>query len=272
MSRNDAAPVRATGLVHIFPSRTGPVHALRDVDVAFRAGDVSVVAGPSGSGKSTLLRIVATLDRPTAGTVEVVGHRIENWSGRRRRLLRRSNLAFVLQRPSHNLFEQLTVGQHLQHAARIGTSGARVDLAELIERLDLTGLVQRRPHQLSGGEQQRVALAAAAAASTSVLIADEPTAELDLDSARQVLDMLGQLARTGCCVIVSSHDPAVIAASDTTVRLRHGAIESETRHGYEVAIIDGSGRVQLPPHVLALFPERRVRLQANDDHVRLDPP
>ncbi len=263
--------VRTTGVVRIYPSASGPVHALRDVDTAFAAGRLNVVAGPSGSGKSSLLRIVGAVDRPTAGGVQIAGQWIEDWSPRRLRRFRRATIAYVLQRPSHNLFEQLTVRQHLLHASRVaGHDVPEVD--DVVERLQLGRLLDRRPAQLSGGEQQRVALAAAAAARARALITDEPTAELDADSAQRVLTALARLAEAGICVIASSHDPAVAAAAHTTVVLRHGAVHSETRDGRALAVIDGSGRIQLPAEALHRFPQRRVHLQVRDDHVRLEVP
>lgn len=270
MSRIDGPVVSARGVVRIYPSSTGPVHALRDVDVAFYPGRLNVVAGPSGSGKSSLLRILGAVDRPSAGTVEVAGRRTEHLSHRHLRRLRRSAVAFVLQDPAHNLIDQLSVSQHLVHAARVAGVTLR-DVHDLVDGLGLSELLERRPDQLSGGEQQRVAVAMAAVAGRRVLVADEPTAQLDRASAQNVVDALCAAADRGACLVVSSHDTAVIAAADTTVTMRHGAVLSEGRDGRTLAVIDGSGRIQLPPEVLERFPERRAALRVETDHVRLDP-
>jgi putative ABC transport system ATP-binding protein len=271
VSPSDAATVRTQGLVRIYRSSTGPVHALRGLDLTFLPGQVNVVVGPSGSGKSSLLRLLGAVDRPSAGSVVIAGHRIDDWSAARRRRFRRATIAFVLQRPSHNLFEQLDVRQHLLHATRVGRR-RDVALDDLIATLELGPLLDRRPSQLSGGEQQRVALAAAAASGPAVLLADEPTGELDRASADRVVEVLRDLAATGLCLVVSSHDETVVAGSDATYRLRDGALQSETRSGEVWSVIDGSGRIQLPAEALARFPGGRLRLRVNGDHVRLDPP
>jgi putative ABC transport system ATP-binding protein len=263
--------VQAHGLVRIYRSSSGPVHALRGLDLRLDRGQVSVVVGPSGSGRSSLLRLLGVIHRPSAGSISIDGTRIDDWSVRRRRRFRREHISFVLQRPSHNLFEQLTVRDHLAHATRLSRR-ATTPLDELVDLLELPPLLDRRPHQLSGGEQQRVALAAAAASGPKVLLADEPTGELDRASAARVLQVLRRLASFGLCLLVSSHDETVVEGADAVLRLRDGALQSETRAGEVLSVIDDSGRVQLPADVLDRFPDRRLRLRVHDDHVRLDPP
>jgi putative ABC transport system ATP-binding protein len=252
-------------LVQIYRVDSGEVHALRGIDASFAAGSVTAVVGPSGSGKSTLLRILALAERPTAGALVIAGVDAMAAPNRRIRGLRRRSVAVVLQRPTHNLYPHLTVREHLQLGARRrGADRSAVD--EAVEAVGLTARRRSRPSLLSGGEQQRLAVAMASIGSPALVLADEPTAELDATSAAAVIDLLRNSAAAGAAVVVNTHDPAVAAAADRVLALHHGTLHSE-RHlgGTSVAIIDAIGRVQLPPEMLLAFPDLRAELHAEPD-------
>ena len=268
----DQIAVRCEDVVRIYSSATGDVHALKGIDAVFPVGAVTAIVGPSGSGKSSLLRLLGGLDRPSAGRVEVAGVDLAGQRPRQLRALRRRHVGFVFQRPSDNLVGYLTAAEHLQHAAAV----RRCALDDPVALLDVMGLARRadhRPAQLSGGEQQRLAIAQAVVGDPRVVIADEPTAELDSDTGKRVLDLFSDVASAGTAVILATHDAIAVNAADRTLFLRHGAVQAErTRRTQALAVIDGAGRVQLPPEALALFGQRRARVRVIDDGVLLIPP
>jgi putative ABC transport system ATP-binding protein len=259
------------GLVHIYRVDSGEVHALRGIDASFLAGSVTAVVGPSGSGKSTLLRLLGLAERPTAGALTIAGVDAMTAPARTVRRLRRSSVAVVLQRPTHNLYPHLTVAEHLQlGAARRGASADDVERA--IEFVSLTGRRRSLPTQLSGGEQQRLAVAMATVGDPVLVLADEPTAELDAESGTAVIELLRASAARGAAVVVNTHDPEVGAAADRILVLHHGTLHSERLQGESsVAVIDAVGRVQLPPELLGRFPDMRAEIHVEDDAVVLRP-
>jgi ABC-type lipoprotein export system ATPase subunit len=210
--------VRCTGVCAAY----GDAPALVDVDAAFAAGRLSVVAGPSGSGKSTLLRVLAGLHRPTSGRVVVAGTELTGLRAGQLRRLRRRTTGFVLQSPADNLVEHLTALEQVELATRL--RGGRGGAAELLEAVGLGDRTAARPAELSGGEQQRVAFAAGAVGDPAVLLADEPTAQLDAANAATVVAALRRLVDRGATIIVSSHDHDVIDAADDVLHLRHGRV------------------------------------------------
>ena len=264
MPSNDAVAT-CTGLVQIYRVDSGEVHALRGIDAMFEAGSVTAVVGPSGSGKSTLLRMLALAERPTAGTLTIAGVDAMTASTRRIRGLRRRSIAVVLQRPTHNLYPHLSVLEHLQLGAR-RRGAARDAVTEAIDAVGLSARVASRPSLLSGGEQQRLAVAMASIGHPALVLADEPTAELDGASGAAVIELLHRAATAGAAVVVNTHDPAVAATADRVLALHHGTLHSE-RHlgGTTVAVIDAVGRVQLPPEMLLAFPDLRAELHAEAD-------
>jgi putative ABC transport system ATP-binding protein len=260
------------GVVKIYWSASGEVHALKGVDARFPAGEVTSVVGPSGSGKSSFLRILAGLERPTAGSVQIGGEEFSNVGGRRLRTMRRRRLGYVFQRPSDNLIPYLTVMEHLQMAARFRGLRAVSGAGELLESLGLEGREHHRPGQLSGGEQQRVAFAQAVVGEPALVVADEPTAELDGESGRALMEAVTAQAGRGSAFVISTHDPAVVAEADRVLTLRHGALEAETTALRALSVIDASGRIQLPPAALDLFPDRRATIEIVDGELRITPP
>lgn len=269
---SDQTVASCSGVIRIYRAESGEVHALRGVDAAFPRGAVTAIVGPSGSGKSSLMQILATLDRPTAGAVRIDGVDVTQLSPSRLRSLRRERIGYVFQRPSHNLVPHLDVIEHLKHTARI--RGARQDeIRDVIEELGLGGRERHHPAELSGGEQQRLAVAQAALGSPALVLADEPTAELDHGAGGHVLALLRARARAGAAVVITTHDPEVVVAADSTLTLRDGAVGSEQRHDGRLAVIDATGRVQLPPEALDFYPSGRARLEVGDDgEIRITPP
>lgn len=202
------------------------VTALAGVDVTVPAGQLTVVAGPSGSGKSTLLRIVALVERPTAGRLELDGVDTTALSARRRRQLRRDRISYVFQRPTDNLIEYLPVADHLPLAARLRGASCS-DPVALLDRVGLAHRAAHLPFRLSGGEQQRLAFAAALASGAPLVVADEPTAQLDSASGASVVASLRALVDAGVTVLACSHDAAVVDAADHVVRLASGSVVAQ---------------------------------------------
>jgi ABC-type lipoprotein export system ATPase subunit len=204
---------------------SGTVEALKSVDLDVPAGRVTVVAGPSGSGKSTLLRTVGLLERPTTGEVHLAGIDVSGASERSRRRLRRQHVAFVFQRPVENLIDDIPVRGQLRLAADL-RGAPSPDTDELLALVGLEARAGHRPHTLSGGEQQRVAFAAALASGAELVVADEPTAQLDHASAFGVVEAMRALCERGATVLVCSHDEIVMEAADQLVRLALGEVVS----------------------------------------------
>jgi putative ABC transport system ATP-binding protein len=211
-------------LVKTYSTATGQVHALKGIDAEFAAGAVTAVIGPSGSGKSSLLRLLAALDLPSAGTVLVGGRDIATLSPPRLRIVRGGVVGYVFQRPADNFISYLTLEEHLTLAG----AGAGPDADELLARLGLTERRRSLPRELSGGEQQRAAFAVALMASPQLVVADEPTAELDSRSGEGLLGILRGLVSTGVAFVVATHDRNVMRIADDVVELEHGARRGTT--------------------------------------------
>ncbi len=273
MTSADEGPVVASchGVVRVFGSGTHETTALRGIDLLLHGGLLTVVAGPSGSRKTSLLRLLAAQDRATAGRLDVLGVETGSATLRQLRALRRNRLTYVPQRASRGLLPTLTAAQHV---AQVGSlRGTDVDAASLLGSLGLRDRAAHRPAALSGGEQQRLAVALALVGRPGLVVADEPTAELDTDNAHRVLDALQAAAQRGAAVLVSSHDERVVERADRLLRLHHGVLSSEwSRQTQVTAVIDSTGRVQLPEAALAHFPGRRVLVEDAGDHVVLRPP
>lgn len=259
------AAILCSNVVRIYTTPNGAVQALRGIDLTVEAGSVTAVMGPSGSGKTSLLRILAALDTPSSGTAAIGGTVTTGLSARRRRHLRRRIVGYVGQRPSDNLQEGLRVGEQVAAAARYRDAAA-ADGDRVLERLGLADRRDHLPGELSGGEQQRAGLARALVGSPALLLADEPTAELDRAATDDVTGAIRGLAdATGLAAVVATHDPGVLAVVDHVVVLRDGAVQSETRAGEERAVIDATGRIQLPKEVLEWYPDQRVRLEPDPE-------
>jgi len=187
--------------------------------------------------------------------------------------MRRSVVGYMFQRPSDNLVPYLSALEQLTLAARLRGAGSRRDeAAELLRLIGLEGRERHLPHQLSGGEQQRVALAAAVMGGPGLVVADEPTAELDSASGEKLMKVLVGLAGRGVGFVVATHDPVVMRPADRILSLRHGALEAETKADRALSVIDAYGRIQLPPKALRLFPENRAVIAVEDGEVKITPP
>ena len=262
----DEPVLRCDHLVRFYDTPSGRVQAVRGVDIELASGVTAAVVGPSGSGKSSLLRMLAGLDRPTAGTVLLAGVDVWRLRERERAKLRARTLTHVYQRPSDNLFGHLTARMQLQ---RVAPHGHEARVEEWIDRLGLRHRFDHLPAEMSGGERQRLAFARAAVAGHAIVIADEPTSQLDTGSASSVMAAVDELAAHGVTVVLATHDRRVLDRVDEVIALRDGAVSTVTSGGTELAVIDRSGRLQLPPELQARFPDRRVRLVWDEDTDRI---
>jgi putative ABC transport system ATP-binding protein len=222
----DAAPAAVCqGVGKTYRTATESVPALVDVTLSIPRAQVTVVVGPSGSGKSSLLRLLACIDSPDTGEVLVAGQRVDRLRPRARRRLRQRQVAYLFQRPGENLLPYLDAVAQIRLAASL--RGAPVSEAGALDLLDRLGLRERAGHlpgQLSGGEQQRLAVACGVVGGPTLVVADEPTAELDTAAAERVLTAMEDLAGAGVGFVLSSHDPRVMAIADGFVRLDHGRL------------------------------------------------
>ncbi len=214
------APLRARELYRFFRTGEEETLALQGVSLDLSRGELVTVVGPSGSGKSTLLNLLAGLDEPSGGTVWLEGKRMSHQPETVKARLRSRQLGIL--RQADNLLPQLTVRANLTILARLRGVGCRED--ELLESLGIAGQAMSLPHQLSGGELARAGLAAAIVGSPPVLLADEPTGELDGDTERVVLGLLRNQADHGAAVLVASHSPAVHHIADRVVELLDGRV------------------------------------------------
>ena len=226
----DAGPVESPaavcrGVGKTYRTATESVPALVDVTLSIPRARVTVVVGPSGSGKSSLLRLLACIDRPDTGEVLIAGQRVDRLRPRARRRLRQRQVAYLFQRPGENLLPYLDAVAQIRLAAALRGSPVPESTAlELLDRLGLGGRADHRPGQLSGGEQQRLAVACGVVGGPALVVADEPTAELDTAAAERVLAAMADLAASGVGFVLSSHDPRVMAVADGFVRLDHGRL------------------------------------------------
>lgn len=219
-----ALALRARGLSREYSTPAGPVHALSDVGLDLAAGELLVVRGHSGAGKTTLLNLLGGLDRPSAGTVEVAGTDLTALGENDLAELRREHVGFVFQ--SFGLIPVLSAAENVELPLRIaGLSAPERDerVAEALRAVGLEGHAEQRPTELSGGQQQRVGIARAIVTRPRVLIADEPTAQLDSRTAATVMDLIGDLVHGGgVAAVVATHDPLLAARADRVIELHDG--------------------------------------------------
>jgi ABC-type lipoprotein export system ATPase subunit len=278
------------GLVRIYKSEGIEVVALQGLDLVVDRGDLVAIVGASGSGKSTLLNILSGLDIPTAGVARVGPYDLLALSPKRRLSYRRSMVGFVWQQTARNLLPYLTARENvelpMQLGGRRGGSSTRRRANELLDLVGVAYCARRRPDQMSGGEQQRAAVAVAVANNPEVLFADEPTGELDEATGAEVFGAMQEInAELGVTIVVVTHDPAVSTQVRRTVAIRDGRTASEVRRSTrigadgaeehvteEYAVLDRAGRLQLPAaFVEELALRDRVRLNLEPDHVEVRP-
>lgn len=216
---------RVDDVTKTYRTPAAEVRALARVTAQFPRAALTAVVGPSGSGKSSLLRLLVGMDRPSGGDVVVGGLALHRAGARQLRHLRRRTVGYVFQRPSDNFISYLTVEEHLRMAAAGGPPRAREGRA-VLEDLGIAHRLHHLPAELSGGEQQRAAFAQALVTGAAIVVADEPTAELDGDSAAVVLEKLHGLVAAGVTIVVATHDAAVRRAADQVIELDHGRLRT----------------------------------------------
>ncbi|MYR45014.1 ABC transporter ATP-binding protein [Streptomyces sp. SID5910] len=283
-------------LVRIFSADGVEVQALQGLDLLVREGELMALVGASGSGKSTLMNILAGLDTPTAGAARVAGRDLLTMTAKDRLSYRREVVGFVWQQTARNLLPYLTAAQNVALPVQLaGARGrgrsarrARSERAlELLELLEVADCRDRRPQQMSGGQQQRVAIAVALANDPAVLLADEPTGELDSHTAEQIFAAFRTAnERLGTTIVIVTHDQAVAGEVRRTVAIRDGRTSTEVLRRSEVdattghetvvareyAMLDRAGRLQLPAeYTRALGMRDRVALELEPDHIAVWP-
>ncbi len=218
--------IELAGVGRSYETGGGTVHALADVDLTVDVGEFVVVLGPSGSGKTTLLNLVGALDVPTSGRAVVAGHDLARAGRSELFRYRRETVSFVFQ--SFNLFPGLTALENVRFGADVAGRPDSVGIArEVLDRVGLADRVDHFPAMMSGGEQQRVAIARALATGNPVVLADEPTGELDYHTGVAILELLMEQARAGRTVLVVTHNREISRAADRVVELRGGQIAAD---------------------------------------------
>jgi ABC-type lipoprotein export system ATPase subunit len=280
------ALVVCDNLVRIYQTESVEVQALQGLDLLVHEGEMLAIVGASGSGKSTLLQVLAGVDAPTAGRVHVAGHDLLGLTRSERVRYRRDVVGFVRQQTARNLVPYLTASEVVDLPMSIAgrpRADRRRRTADLLEAVGVAECADRRPDQMSGGEQQRVAICVALANEPRILLADEPTGELDSETAQEVFAALRTANRDlGATVVIVTHDNTVSGQVARTVAIRDGRTSSEVLRshddlaagvhtlGEEYAVMDRAGRVQVPREFReALALTRRVRLALERDHVEI---
>ena len=282
-----ASLVVCDNLVRIYQTGRVEVQALQGLDLLVDEGEMVAIVGASGSGKSTLLAVLSGIDAPTAGRVRVGPWDLLSMSPRERVEYRRSTVGFVWQQTARNLVPYLTATQNVTLPMTLAGVRRRQRSTRAHDLLSLLGVADcahRHPHQMSGGQQQRTAIAVALANTPRLLLADEPTGELDTETSQEVFDALRTANHElGTSVVVVTHDQTVSGQVERTVAIRDGRTSSEVLRrtqatddgrshvvAEEFAVMDRAGRVQVPQEYReALALTRRVRLALEADHVSL---
>ena len=230
MNDSPAVLVHAKGLRKDYGSGEGLVRALDMVDLDVNRGEAVAVMGPSGCGKSTLLHLIGGLDRPSAGQLSVAGQRVDELSERALAYLRRDEIGFVFQ--AFQLMDELTAQENVELPvllAGYSPNEARARATALLEQVGLADRARHLPSMLSGGQRQRVAIARALVNHPEIVLADEPTGNLDSASAFDVLSLLGDLHAKGLTLVIVTHDERIAATADRLISMRDGAFIDETR-------------------------------------------
>jgi ABC-type lipoprotein export system ATPase subunit len=283
----DGRQIVCEGLVRIYKVADLEVVALQGLDLVVGVGEMVAIVGASGSGKSTLLNILGGLDAPSAGRAVVAGHDLGQMGRRERTRYRRRVVGMIWQQTARNLLPYLTAQENVELPMTLDGRKGRSERATRL--LELVGLGERRDHRpdrLSGGEQQRVAIAVSLANEPEVLFADEPTGELDTTTAAEIFGLLRRVnEELGTTIVIVTHDALVSEQVQRTVAIRDGRTSTETVRRTEMsdtgehqviseefAVLDRAGRLQLPKAmVAALGLKDRVRLRLEPDHVEVWP-
>ncbi len=221
--------ITAEGVTKVYDADGIPVNALNGVDLTIQAGEFTAIVGPSGSGKTTFLNIISGLDAPTEGKVSLAGKVISEMSGNELSDYRRDNIGFIFQ--AYNLIPVLTVEENVEYImllAGVPKTERHKRVIDILKVVGLEGVEDRLPTQLSGGQQQRVAIARAMASEPTIILADEPTANLDSKTGADLLEMMRKLnTETGMTYLFSTHDPLVMERAKRLITLRDGLVESD---------------------------------------------
>ncbi|HEY8324834.1 MAG TPA: ABC transporter ATP-binding protein [Ktedonobacterales bacterium] len=299
----DTALVTCENLVKIYSATDVEVVALQGLDLEIAPGEMVALVGASGSGKTTLLNLLGALDTPSAGRCVVAGADLTRINDLQRTNYRCFTVGHVWQQSGRNLLPELSVAENIALPQMLGgvNAGARARTTRaLMERTGIAGLSDKQPHQISGGEQQRAAICVALANAPTLLLADEPTGELDSTTAGEVLDLLRELNRElGLTILIVTHDINVASSADRTIAIRDGRTSTETvrrdapltaagalagtgaasaviglpsETHRESILIDRVGRLQLPHEALMRVPfNGRADVRILDDHVEIWP-
>ncbi len=278
-------------LVKIYKIADIEVMALQGLDLSVKKGEVMAIIGASGSGKSTLLNVLGGLDAPSAGIVRVAGINLARMNQRQRLLYRRNTVGFVWQNVGRNLIPYLSALENVEMPMILAGKHDRRRARRLLEAVGLGERIHHKPMHMSGGEQQRVAIAIALANDPPLLLADEPTGSLDSENAARVLEVFSRVRdEYGVTVVIVTHDPAMAHAVDRWVEIRDGktsweAVRRTRSEPTEVgrgdpgqshdqfALLDSAGRLQLPKEFLRKWGIRdRVELTVEEDRVVIRPP
>ena len=231
MANSDTAAVRTAGVWKTFHQEAEEVHAVRDVSLTIERGEFTALAGPSGSGKTTLLNLIGGLTRPSQGQVWVAGREVSGMSSPELARLRLEEVGFVFQ--AYNLLPVLTALENAEFPMLLQGVDAeerQARVRELFARTGMAELEDRRPGKLSGGQQQRVAVVRAVASRPALVLADEPTANLDSTASEALLDVMGELNRDlGVTFVFATHDGRVMERSRRLVRMVDGAVDTDER-------------------------------------------
>ena len=272
--------VECEGLVHIYRTAELEVVALQGLDLRVEAGEVVAIVGRSGSGKTTLMNVIAGVDEPTAGLARVGGHDLVRMTERERESYRQELVGYVLQHSQANLATDLNALENVQlPMTHRTTDESRQRAAFLLETMGIDQLATSRPGELSGGEAERLAVAIAMANQPQVLLADEPTAELDRATADGLLRDLRQLLReSGSAAVIVTHDASVERHADRVIQIRDGRTSTQVRWVEEsgeavrdeLLIMDRAGRIQLPrAYVERLGARGLIRAHLEGEEIRL---
>ncbi|CAI8019999.1 Uncharacterized ABC transporter ATP-binding protein MJ0796 [Geodia barretti] len=230
MEQTQKADVIVTeGVTKVYAADGIPVNALNGIDLTIQSGEFTALVGPSGSGKTTFLNIISGLDSPTEGKVWLAGKVLSEMSGNELSDFRRDNIGFIFQ--AYNLIPVLSVEENVEYImllAGVPKAERHERVIAMLKAVGLEGVADRQPTQLSGGQQQRVAIARAMVSEPTIILADEPTANLDSKTGADLLEMMRRLnAETGMTFIFSTHDPMVMEGARRLITLRDGQIDSD---------------------------------------------
>jgi putative ABC transport system ATP-binding protein len=231
MNQEKFPVIQARNLEKTYQDNGIAVHAVNNVDLDIESGEFSAIVGPSGSGKTTFLNLISGLDTPTDGSVRLAGELLSTMTGRQLSDFRRDHVGFIFQ--AYNLIPVLTVSENVEYIMllqNVPKEERRQRVHAMLEEVGLSGMENRLPSKLSGGQQQRVAIARAMVSRPSLILADEPTANLDSKTGAELLDMMRELnQRTGMTFLFSTHDPMIMERAERVITLTDGRITEDVR-------------------------------------------